>query len=523
MPWSKRASSRCPRRRAAEIEWAITERGGQRPDLDDLRAFTPAAGTAVSRSESATCLDPCREPEVAGSSGCWSRPGSLANRLPSPLVVLWLTNGLRPGRVLPGEDVAQERFALPEVALPSSPRSLAPELTEEDDVSDGVLIAVDPHKGHNTLVVLDPATRVPVDEGEFANTGNGYRELMRFARRWRSRRWAVEGCHGARRSLAQRLVADGEPVVDVPAKLAARVRVYSRGHGRKTDRDDAVSIGLAALEAAGVLPVTADGALVALRLLCDRRQEFVAARTQAVCRLHRLLAELTPGGLRRELTARKAAAVLASVRPRDVAGKVRRQLAAGHLADIRALDRKITVIRARIAGMVEDSGTSLTGLFGVGPVVAGRILAEVGDVRRFPSRDHFATYNGTAPLDVSSGEQVRHRLSRSGNRRINHAIHMMAVTQIRNRGSEGRAYYERKRLEGKTGKEALRCLKRRLSDVIYRQLIADQAGTIGGCGSPTTSRPTLPTCTSPTSPSRPARSRPAPSRPRVLTRSSRQL
>jgi transposase len=387
-------------------------------------------------------------------------------------------------------------------------------------MSDGVLIAADPHKGHNTLVVLDPVTRVPAVEGEFANTGDGYRELMRFAGRWRSRRRAVEGCHGARRSLARHLVADGEPVADVPAKLAARVRACSRGHGRKTDRDDAVSIGLAALEAAGILPVTADDALVALRLLCDRREELVAARTRAVCRLHRLLAELIPGGLRRELTAARATAVLAGVRPRDVAGKVRRQLAVQHPGDIRALDRKIAAIRTQIAAMAEDNGTSLTGLSGVGPVIAGRILAEVGDVRRFPSKDHFATCNATAPLDVSSGEQVRHRLSRSGNRRINHAIHVMAVTQIRNRGSEGRAYYERKRLEGKTGKEALRCLKRRLSDVVFRQLLADQAGTIGGCGSPTTGKRTPLTCTSPASPARPARSRPRPAatRPRRVHR-----
>ena len=126
-------------------------------------------------------------------------------------------------------------------------------------MSDGVLIAVDPHKAHNTLVVLDPATRRPVGEAEFANTSDGYRDLRRFARQWQDRRWAVEGCHGAGRSLAQRLVADGEPVAGIPAKLAARVRVFSRGHGRKTDRDDAVSIGLAALQADGVLPVTPDG------------------------------------------------------------------------------------------------------------------------------------------------------------------------------------------------------------------------------------------------------------------------
>ncbi len=127
-----------------------------------------------------------------------------------------------------------------------------------------VLLAVDPHKGHHTLVVLDPASRRPVEEGEFANTHAGDREMMRFARRWRQRHWAVEGCHGAGRFLAQRLVANGEVVLDVPAKLAARVRVFSEGHGRKTDRDDAVSIGLAALNAAGVQALQPDGAMVSL-------------------------------------------------------------------------------------------------------------------------------------------------------------------------------------------------------------------------------------------------------------------
>ena len=125
------------------------------------------------------------------------------------------------------------------------------------------------------------------------------------------------------------------------------------------------------------------------------------------------------------------------------------------MADVRSLDGRIKAARARIATIVEANGTGLVSLYGVGPVVAGRVLAEVGDVGRFPSKDHFATYNGTAPIDVSSGEQVRHRLNRSGNRRLNHAVHLMAVTQLRNPGCEGRAYYERKRTEGKTGKEAI--------------------------------------------------------------------
>jgi transposase len=144
-----------------------------------------------------------------------------------------------------------------------------------------------------------------------------------------------------------------------------------------------------------------------------------------------------------------------------------------HLSDVRALDRRIKAVGVQITDVVTATGTTLVGIFGIGPVVAGRILAEVGNVTRFPDKDHFASYNGTAPIDASSGEQQRHRLSRAGNRRINHALHMAAVTQLRHRASTGRAYYEHKLTEGKTRKEALRCLKRRLSDVVFRQLVID--------------------------------------------------
>jgi transposase len=377
-------------------------------------------------------------------------------------------------------------------------------------MNDDVLIAVDPHKASNTAAVLDPVSKTLVESARFANTVDGYAQLSAFAAQWAQRRWAVEGCHGAGRSLAQRLVADGEMVLDVPAKLAARVRVYSRGHGRKTDKDDAVSVGLAALDGTGVLRVTSDDALVSLRLRCDRREELTAQRTQAVCRLHRLLAELTPGGMRRELTANKAQVLLARIRPADDVAAVRMHIARDHLAGIRALDARIKYIGGQIAALVTASGTGLTGLFGVGPVIAGRILAEVGDVARFATKDAFASYNGTAPIDASSGEQVRHRLSRAGNRRINHALHMMAVTQIRYPGTPGRLYYERKRTEGKTPKEALRCLKRRLSDLVYYQLIADRQGTINRCGSPTTPLPTRSTSTSLASRSREAAPPPRP-------------
>jgi transposase len=242
-------------------------------------------------------------------------------------------------------------------------------------------------------------------------------------------------------------------------------------------------------------------------------------RTQAVCRLHRLLAELIPGGMQRELTATKASAVLVRLRPQDQPGRIRRQVALDHLGDVRALDRRIKQLDAQIKAAVEASGTTLLGIFGVGPVISARILAEVGDVARFATKDRFASYNGTAPIDVSSGEQTRHRLSRSGNRRLNHALHMVAVTQLRFPQSAGRRYYERKRLEGKTPKEALRCLKRRLSDVVYRQLIID-AATIDRCALPTTAAPTPSTSLSPRSRSPRAVTASRPLHRRASTRSS---
>lgn len=247
-----------------------------------------------------------------------------------------------------------------------------------------------------------------------------------------------------------------------------------------------------------VAAVRADDTLVSLRLLSDRRDELGALRTQAVCRFHRLLAELTPGGTHRGLKASRARQLLDKLRPEDPVAQMRLHLAEQHLEDIKALDVKMKLVRGQIEGLVTDTGSHLADLYGIGPVIAGRILAEVESIDRFPSKDHFASYNGTAPIDASSGDQVRHRLSRAGNRRLNHALHMMAVTQIRYPGSTGRIYYERKRSEGKTPKEAMRCLKRRLSDVAYRQLLADQPSTIKACASPTTGAPTPPTSTSPT-------------------------
>jgi transposase len=296
--------------------------------------------------------------------------------------------------------------------------------------------------------------------------------MRTYAKTWPYRVWAVEGANGAGRPLAQRLLEAGEHVVDVPAKLAARVRLFDTGHNRKTDPLDAHSIAIVAVRTEGLRVLKVDGGLEALRILTDRREALTRRRVQTVNRLQALLAELLPGQAKKDITPLQAKAILATVRPRDIAGKTRRRIAAEELLELTAVDAKIKQATAELKAMVLARGSRLMDIHGVGPVVAARILADVGDVSRFADRNRFASWTGTAPLDASSGEHDRHRLSRAGNRRLNHMIHIAAVTQLR-LDTEGRRYYRRKRAEGKKPMEALRCLKRRISDAIDRQLRAD--------------------------------------------------
>lgn len=335
-----------------------------------------------------------------------------------------------------------------------------------------VVIGMDPHKRSATIEILDERETV-LATGRFGTDRGGYRDLLATGRQWPDRVWAVEGCEGVGRHVAQRLVADGEPVVDVPAKLSARVRVFSTGQGRKTDATDAHSVGVVALRTPGLRPVQVDDLTVALRLLVDRREDLGAARTFTVNRLHRLLVELIPGGANKFLSATQAKALLASVRPRDVVGKTRRLLAAELIVELDRIDKRIKAANKELTALVAATGSTLLELNGIGPSGAARLLGDIGDVSRFPTRGHFASWNGTAPIDASSGEQNRHRLSRAGNRRINRVLHIMAIVQLRN-DTEGRAYYRRKLAAGKTPMEAIRALKRRLSDIVYHQLVADQ-------------------------------------------------
>jgi len=204
-----------------------------------------------------------------------------------------------------------------------------------------------------------------------------------------------------------------------------------------------------------------------------RRRDLGSSRTQVVCRLHAVLCELVPGGVPKKIIADRVTRLFGSITPPDAVAGARWELAAALLEDLRRIDGQLRETRKQLESAVRASGTSLTGLFGVGPVLAATVIGEVSDVSRFKNRDRFAAYNGTAPIEVSSGQRKVNRLSRRGNRRLNQAIHTAAVTQVRQPHSEGRAYYDKKLAEGKTHREALRALKRQVSDAVFTQLRAD--------------------------------------------------
>jgi transposase len=261
-----------------------------------------------------------------------------------------------------------------------------------------VIIGVDPHKRSATIEVINEREQT-IGQGRFGTDSDGYQAMLAASRRHKDREWAVEGCNGIGRHVAQRLVADGETVVDVPAKLSARARVFTTGQGRKTDPVDArtVAVAVVALRTPDLRRVQADDTTVALRLLVDRRDQLGRARTELVSRLHHLLLELLPGGAKKDLSAQQARALLGTVRPRDVVGKTRRWLASELIHELVVIDKKIKIAKQELTELVGTTGSRLLDLHGIGPSGAARLLGDVGDIRRFASRAHFASWNGTGP------------------------------------------------------------------------------------------------------------------------------
>tara|TARA_Y100000815_G_scaffold265937_1_gene283499 strand:+ start:118 stop:1308 length:1191 start_codon:yes stop_codon:yes gene_type:complete len=334
-----------------------------------------------------------------------------------------------------------------------------------------VVIGMDPHKRSVTIEVMAADEEV-LGGGRFGTDAAGFQSMLEYVTRWPDRVWAIEGCNGIGRHVAMRLIAEGHEVVDVPPKLSARARVFATGQGRKTDATDAHSVALVGTRMAGLRPVVHDEQLAVLRLLVDRRSSLGDDHTRMISQLHQLLLELIPGGAKKDLSAAQAKALLAKVRPRDTVGKARRRVAAELIADLERVYARKKAADKELKELLAATGTTLMDLHGIGPSGAARLLVEVGDITRFPNREHFASWNGTAPIDASSGDQVRHRLSRAGNRQINRTLHIMATVQLRN-DTEGRAYFDRRKRDGKTSMEAMRALKRRLSNIVYRTMLDD--------------------------------------------------
>jgi transposase len=268
----------------------------------------------------------------------------------------------------------------------------------------GVIIGMDPHKRSATIEVINDRGQI-LAVGRYGTDKTGYADMLRAGRKYEDRLWAIEGCNGIGKHVAHRLVHDGETVVDVPAKLSAQVRVFATGNGRKTDPVDAHSVAMVALRTSDLVRVQVDDDLVVMGLLVDRRDELGRARTQTINRLHRLLLELFPGGAPQFLSSYKARALIVTIRPRELVGKTRRRLAVELIVELEGIDKKIKTITKELAALVEARDSTLMTLTGIGPSGAARLLVDAGDIHRFADRDKFASWNGTAPLDASSGEQ----------------------------------------------------------------------------------------------------------------------
>jgi transposase len=345
-----------------------------------------------------------------------------------------------------------------------------------------VIIGVDPHKRTHTASALEPGTHRVLATLQIDATLAGYRQLARWAARFEARRWAVENARGLGRHLAQWLAVRGEQVDDVACTATARVRELSRGGRRKNDVIDAAAAASVAALAGDASPIAVEDLSTVLALLDERRANLAAHRTRLVNQLHALLRDLIPGGADTDLSATGAARVLTAVRPVGPAETTRKQIGRDLVAEVREVDARLAKLSAQMSQTLAEHGSQLPTVDGIGPVVATRLLGRTGRASRFPSSSAFANYAGVAPVEVASADRARHRLPRGGDRQLNLALHIAALTQVRMRGSLGRAYYDRKIAQGKTRNEAMRCLKRRLADHVWRIMIADERRTARAAG-----------------------------------------
>lgn len=334
-----------------------------------------------------------------------------------------------------------------------------------------VVLGADLHKRSHTVVVID-ATGRQLAEKTIAATDEGHLELRRWAAQWPERTWGLEDCRHLSRRLDAELVRAGESVVRVSPKLMAGARRSGREPG-KSDPIDALAVARAVLREPDLPVATLDGPERELRLLVDHREDLVGERTRHEQRLRWFLVELAiaepaPRSLGRAVVQVALGASLAG-RTEPVA-----RFARDLLARIIELSGAITALEREIGRAVQVLAPTLLAMAGCGGLTAAKIVGESAGISRFHSKEAFAIHNGTAPVPVWSGNTVRHRLNRGGNRQLNAALHRIAITQLRLAGP-GKAYFDHRLTAGDTRTEAIRALRRRISDEVFRRLRADEA------------------------------------------------
>jgi transposase len=339
-----------------------------------------------------------------------------------------------------------------------------------------VVLGADLHKRSHTIVVID-ATGRQLAEKTIAATDAGHLELRRWAAQWPERTWGLEDCRHLSRRLDAELVRAGESVVRVSPKLMAGTRRSGREPG-KSDPIDALAVARAVLREPDLPVASLDGPDRQVRLLVDHREDLVGERTRHEQRLRWFLVELAvaepaPRSLGRTVVQAMLTTALAD-RTEPVA-----RFARDLLARIVELSATIRILEHEIEGLVRGSAPTLLALPGCGALTAAKIIGEAAGISRFRSKEAFARHNGSAPIPVWSGNVVRHRLNRGGNRQLNVALHRIAITQIRI-GGLGRAYVQHRQASGDTRTEAIRALRRRLSDEVFRRLRADEATGCAG-------------------------------------------
>ena len=335
-----------------------------------------------------------------------------------------------------------------------------------------VVIGADLHKRSHTLVAVDETGR-QLAERTVSATPSGHLEVRRWASQWTERTFALEDCRHLSRTLERDLLRAGERVIRVPPKLMAGARRSSREPG-KSDPIDALAVARAALREPDLPVASLDGPERDVRLLVDHRDDLVATRTQHENRLRWHLHELMPGDEPAPRSLDRAH-VLAELEERlqDEPGVVGR-LARDLVVRIRELTIVIDALEREIARLVADLAPRLLALTGCGPLTAAKLVGETAGIGRFRSKAAFARHNGSAPVPVWSGNTVRYRLSRGGNRQLNVALHRIAITQLQRPG-RGREYIDHRRAAGDTKTEAIRALRRRISDEVFRRMRDDEA------------------------------------------------